>query len=166
MIEQNAVVLKVEGQFALVEAQRQSSCGKCNAKKGCGTGMLENSLGRRSMQLRAFNQCQAEPGDEVVVAVPEKGFVKSAFITYLLPLLLMLAGALLAQQFIQTDSGAGKDIAALLGAGAGFVIAILVLQRYSKRMEKDEQLSPVVMRKITQSHKIVLSPVLKEQKPF
>jgi len=166
MIEQNAIVLKVEGQIALVEAQRQSSCGKCNAKKGCGTGLLEDSLGRKSMQIRAINQCQAETGDEVIVAVPEKGFVKSAFMTYLLPLLFMLAGALLAQQFITTGSEASQDIVALVGAVMGFVAALLVMKSHSKRMEKDEQLHPVLIRKITRTHNILINPVLKEHKLF
>ena len=65
MIEQTAIVISIDGQFALVEAQRESSCGQCNAKKGCGTGILENSVGRRAMQLNAINLCHAQPGDEV-----------------------------------------------------------------------------------------------------
>jgi len=168
MIEQNAVVLKLKGQMATVEAIRQSSCGQCNARKGCGTGALESALSKRSMQMQARNQCQAEPGDEVVVAVPEKGFVKSAFITYLLPLVFMLAGALFAQYFIQAGTDANNDIAALLGAGLGFMLALLVLKAYSKHVEKDEQLIPVIIRKMVPPNKIILSPELelKEQKHF
>ncbi|MEJ2399182.1 MAG: SoxR reducing system RseC family protein, partial [Gammaproteobacteria bacterium] len=65
-----------------MEAERKSSCGSCHAKQGCGTGMLEKSLGRRAMRMTALNQCHAQIGDEVIVAVPEKGFIKSAFFTY------------------------------------------------------------------------------------
>lgn len=147
MIEQTAVVIRLEGQFALVEAQRQSSCGQCNAKKGCGTGILENSLGRRAMQLKAINQCDAQPGDEVVVAVPEKGFVKSAFFTYLLPLLLMLLGAVFAQQVSILKGWANQDLSALLGAVVGFGLALLLLKRYSRNLEKSVQLQPIVIRK-------------------
>lgn len=166
MIEQNAVVMKVNGQIALVEVQRQTSCGKCNAKKGCGTGILEESIGRRSMQVQAINQCQAEPGDEVIVAIPEKGFIKSAFMTYLLPLLLMLVGALLAQQIFQAGSEASADISAFLGAGLGFVMALLILKLHAKHVEKDEQLHPVLIRKLTHSNNIVFNPSLKEHKLF
>ena len=166
MIEQNAVVLKVEGQLALVEAQRQSSCGQCNAKKGCGTGMLENSLGRRAMQMQAINQCDAKPGDEVVVAVPEKGFIKSAFITYLLPLLLMLVGAVAAQDLSARMEWAYPDVVALLGAGIGFMLALVILRRYSRSMEKDEQLQPVVLRKISQPVLLNINHIPKEQHPF
>jgi len=166
MIEQNAVVLKVEGQMALVEAQRQSSCGACNAKKGCGTGMLENSLGRRAMQMKAVNQCDAQPGDEVVVAVPEKGFIKTAFFTYLLPLLLMLVGALVSQRLSQGWIWANQDIAALVGAGIGFIVALLVLRGYSQKMENDEQMQPVVIRKIKPPIMVNISQLPKEQHPF
>lgn len=166
MIEQNAVVISIDGQYALVEAQRQSSCSSCNAKKGCGTGVLENSLGRRAMQMKAINQCEALPGDEVVVAVPEKGFIKTAFFTYLLPLLLMLVGAIVAQQLSISRGWAYQDVISLVGAGFGFVIALLVLRGYSQRMERDEQLHPVVIRKSVPPVMVNIRQFQKDQQPF
>lgn len=166
MIEQTAVVIRLDGQFALVEAQRESSCGQCNAKKGCGTGMLENSIGRRAMQMKALNQCDAQPGDEVIVAVPEKGFIKSAFVTYFLPLLFMLLGAVVAQQLSINSGWAYQDIAALAGAGIGFAVALLLLRRYSQRMEKDVQLHPVVVRKTSPPVMVNLRQFQKDQQPF
>ena len=166
MIEQTAVVRKLEGHYAVVEVLRQSSCGQCNAKKGCGTGMLENSIGRRAMRMKAFNQCESRPGDEVIVAIPEKGFIKSAFFTYLLPLLMMLAGAVLAQQFATSSDWAYSDFSALVGAGMGFAIALLILKRYSLKLEKDEQLHPVVIRKTSPAIMVDLVRFQKEQQPF
>jgi sigma-E factor negative regulatory protein RseC len=166
MIEQTAVVIRLDGQFALVEAQRESSCGQCNAKKGCGTGILENSLGRRVMRLKAINQCNALPGDEVVVAVPEKGFIKSAFFTYLLPLLLMLLGAVVAQQMPGLASWNSQDLVALLGAGVGFAVALLLLRRYSLQMEKDASLQPVVVRKSRPPLKVNIAPSENSQQLF
>ncbi|MBI1421919.1 MAG: Fis family transcriptional regulator [Gammaproteobacteria bacterium] len=166
MIEQTAVVIRIRGQYALVEAQRQSSCGSCNAKQGCGTGMLEGSIGRRAMQMQAINQCDARPGDEVVVAVPEKGFIRSAFFTYLLPLLLMLAGAIVAQQWSTHSGWAYQDMAALIGAAIGFVLAMLILRRYSRNMEKDTELHPVIIRKLNAPITVSLKQFNKEQQPF
>lgn len=166
MIEQTAVVIRIDGHFALVEAQRESSCGQCNAKKGCGTGILENSLGRRAMQLKAINQCNAQAGDEVIVAVPEKGFIKSAFFTYLLPLLLMLLGAVAAQQLSILGQWAAQDIVALAGAAVGFVVALIILRRYSQKMEKDVRLQPVVIRKSRPSLMVNIAPPEKAQQPF
>jgi sigma-E factor negative regulatory protein RseC len=166
MIEQTAVVIRTEGQFALVEAQRESSCGQCSAKKGCGTGVLENSLGRRAMQMKAINQCDAKVGDEVVVAVPEKGFIKSAFFTYLLPLLLMLFGAVVAQQLSVFMDWANQDIAALAGAAVGFVVALLLLRQYSQKMEKNIHMHPVVIRKASPSIMVNIRHSQKEQQPF
>lgn len=166
MIEQTAIVIRIEGQYALVEAQRQSSCSSCNAKKGCGTGVLENSLGKRAMQMKAVNQCDASPGDEVVVAVPEKGFIKSAFFTYLLPLILMLAGAVMAQQLSISQGWTYQDIFALIGAGIGFVFALLILRVYSNKIEQDEQLHPVILRKTTHPVMVDIRQVPKDQQPF
>ena len=166
MIEQTAVVIRVEGRFALIEAQRESSCGQCSAQKGCGAGILEHSLGRRVMQLKAVNQCDARAGDQVVVAIPEKGFVKSAFFTYLLPLLLMLLGAVFAQQLGILRGWANQDILALLGAAIGFGLALLLLYRYSQNLEKNVQLQPVVIRKATPSLIVKFDPPKTTQHTF
>lgn len=166
MIEQTAVVIRTEGQFALVEAQRESSCGQCNAKKGCGTGMLENSIGRRAMQMKALNQCEAQAGDEVVIAVPEKGFIKGAFFTYFLPLLLMLLGAVIAQQWGVSQGWAYQDMASLGGAVIGFAIALMILRRYSRNMEKNLQLHPIVLRKVNAPIMVNIRQFQKEQQPF
>jgi sigma-E factor negative regulatory protein RseC len=160
MIEQTAVVLRLEGRFAVVEVQRQSSCGQCNAKQGCGTGLLEDSIGRRSMQIRAENRCDARPADEVVVAIPETGFIKTAFFTYLMPLLLMLLGAVLARQL-----GAG-DLLSVFGAAIGFGLSLLVLRVYSRKLERERLHQPVIIRKARPPVTVEFHDIHKEQQPF
>lgn len=166
MIEQNAVVIRTEGENALVEVQRQSACGSCNAKQGCGTGMLQNSVGKRAMRMTARNQCDAHDGDTVIVAVPERGFIKTAFFTYFLPLLLMLLGAIVAQQLDWSRAGVNADFGALAGAVAGFVISLLLLRQYAKKIEKNPELHPVIIRKADTAIKIDLRSFRSEQQPF
>lgn len=166
MIEQNAVVIRTEGENALVEVQRQSACGSCNAKQGCGTGLLQNSVGRRAMRMMAKNRCDAHDGDDVVVAVPERGFIKTAFLTYFLPLLMMLVGAVAAQQFDWTGIGVNTDFSALAGAIAGFFVALLVLRHYGKKIEKNPELHPVIIRKANTAIKFDLRKFRNEQQPF
>jgi len=166
MIEQTAVVIRLEGQFALLEVQRESSCGQCNAKQGCGTGLLESSIGRRSMQIKAYNQCDARPGEQVVVAIPETGFIKTAFFTYLLPLLLMLSGALLALQFSHAAGSNMTDLVAILGAATGFAVALLILRFYSRKLERERRFQPVVIRKAIPPVTVDFRDFRKEQLPF
>lgn len=166
MIEQSAVVIRTEGENALVEVQRQGACGSCHAKQGCGTGILQSSIGRRAMRMTARNACAAHTGDEVVVAVPERGFIKTAFYTYFLPLLLMLAGAVIAQQFEWSGTGFNSDFGALAGAIAGLVIALLLLRQYAKKIEKNPALHPVIIRKAEPAIKIDLRTFRNEQQPF
>lgn len=166
MIEQTAVVIRTEGETALVEVQRQGACGSCNAKQGCGTGILENSVGRRAMRMTARNTCDAHAGDQVVVAVPERGFIRTAFFTYFLPLLLMLTGAVVAQQLDWSGTGINADFGALAGAVAGFAIALLLLRQYAKKIEKNPELHPVIIRKAETAIKIDLRAFRNEQQPF
>lgn len=158
MIEQTAVVVQIDGQFALVEAQRESSCGQCSAQKGCGTGVLAKSIGQRVMRVKVLNQCNAQPGDEVIVGMPEKGFIKSALITYLLPLLLMLFGAIIAQQIALFNAWVAHDGVTLMGAFAGFALALLLLRRFSKKLARDPSAQPVVLRKSVPQIVVTVSP--------
>lgn len=147
MIEQEAVVVQVEGEFALVEAQRESSCGQCGAQKTCGTGVLAKSIGKRAMRIKVLNRCDAQPGDAVVVGMPESGFLKSAFMTYLLPLILMLLGAIIAYQLTLASGVVQQEGFTILGAITGFILALWLLKRYAKKIAQDPSVHPVALRK-------------------
>lgn len=93
MISQKATVIAIEPDRIWVEAERQSTCGGCQMRQGCGTGMLAKHVGKRFNRIAVPNNKAVEIGQQVTVAIPEDALLQGAFLMYLLPLLAMFAGA-------------------------------------------------------------------------
>lgn len=144
MIEENAIVISVEGNDAWVETRRQSSCSACSANKGCGTSVLSNVLGKRSSQVRVLNTLDVKPGEEVVIGIEEESLVRGSIAVYLVPLISMFLFALLAEWY----AGNGNDLAAVTGAILGFVIGLFWLRKFSRKIYRDKRYQPVILRKI------------------
>lgn len=118
MIEQKATVISRDAHQVWVEAERQSTCGQCQARKGCGTGLLAKHVGQRFSRIAVSTNENLKVGQQVIVSIPEQALLSGAFMMYLLPLLLMFAAATLARM---ANSGELLEIlAGLSGLVAGF----------------------------------------------
>lgn len=118
MIEQKATVISRDDHQVWVEAERQSTCGQCQARKGCGTGLLAKHVGQRFSRIAVSTNENLKVGQHVIVSIPEQALLSGAFMMYLLPLLLMFAAATVARM---ANSGELLEIlAGLSGLVAGF----------------------------------------------
>lgn len=147
MIEETATVVKCEGKFAWVEAQRQTTCGNCAASKGCGTSVLAKVVGKKAARMRAMNPIEAHVGDTVIVGLNEAALLKGSLAVYLLPLLFMLlfalTGQVVAKQMIwQTEP------VVILFAVAGLAVAGIWLMRFTRQIQNDKVYQPVILRKL------------------
>lgn len=118
MIEQKATVINRDEHQVWVQAERQSTCGQCQARKGCGTGMLAKHVGKRFSTLSVATDESVEIGQEVTVAIPEQALLSGAFMMYILPLLLLFVAAALVRM-----AGGGELfelMAGMTGLIAGF----------------------------------------------
>ncbi len=69
---------------AVVRVERESACGKsCASCGGCD---------KRTIEVKAFNRAGAEPGDMVEVESSTRQTLWLCFLTYLLPVVLFIAG--------------------------------------------------------------------------
>lgn len=93
MIEQKATVIRSDESTIWLQAERQSTCDKCKVKKGCGTGLLSEHVGRRFSTIAVPKHQPVEPGQQMNVSIPEDALLHGAFMMYLLPILFMFAGA-------------------------------------------------------------------------
>ncbi len=144
MIEEAAVVVEAGVGYAWVETRRRSACGACSASDGCGTAMLAQVWGDRRVRVRALSTLPLQPGDAVIVGLAEGALLRGSLLVYLLPLVLLVAGALLGQAAF---AGAGEEPVILSGAvglGLGFLAARVV----SRRLRSDTRFQPVVMRRL------------------
>ncbi|MBP8170915.1 MAG: SoxR reducing system RseC family protein [Pseudomonas sp.] len=141
MIEESGRVVALEDGAVWVQTLRQSTCASCSANAGCGQGLLDKlAISSQRGHVRALTDLHLAIGDEVVIGVREELLLGSAVQVYLLPLLALLGGGLLAQSL-----GLSEPLTIALGLG-GLVVAGLLVRRRSLRVADDPDLQPVVVR--------------------
>jgi sigma-E factor negative regulatory protein RseC len=123
MLETRAIIVQVEGQYALVQASQANGCEQCKGK-GCGSGKLSQLFCSKPRQFQVENPINAGVGDEVVISVAEGAILRGIGLVYLLPLLLLVIGAMLGSAWVGQSLGQHDGYAAagaLSGLAAGFI---------------------------------------------
>lgn len=120
MLEIRAVVIQVHGDGALVQPLDGGGCGHCSSEGGCGSGTLSKTFCSdkpRSFEVR--NEVRAKVGDEIQISLPDGVLLRGAVKMYVLPLILLLAGAF-SGVYLAGDA-ALRDACAVAGAVVGLV---------------------------------------------
>ncbi|MBI3186568.1 MAG: SoxR reducing system RseC family protein [Gammaproteobacteria bacterium] len=145
MIEERAQVVAVEGDNVLVQTQRQSSCGGCAVKSGCGTSVLAGIVGQKMTQLTLPNTLGAKPGDEVLLGMAEHALVAGSLLMYVLPLLMLMLGAL-GGELLVTQLGMDAELTPIVGGVLGFVLAIWLVRGLLRKSATGRHMQPVMLR--------------------
>jgi sigma-E factor negative regulatory protein RseC len=95
VIEETAIVVAVEGQTIWVETQRQTACGQCAANKGCGSAVWQKVLGKKRNILPVTGDLPVNVGDKVIIGVNEDSLVKGSIAVYAVPVVSMIAFAVM-----------------------------------------------------------------------
>jgi sigma-E factor negative regulatory protein RseC len=134
MLETRAVIVQTDGRLAVVQASEATGCERCDGK-GCGSGKLARLFCSKPRQFQVENPTDAGVGDEVIISVAEGTILRGIGLAYMLPLLLMLAGAMsgniVAAQPAQSDGYAAAG--ASLGLCVGFLLANWLSSRHGGR---------------------------------
>jgi sigma-E factor negative regulatory protein RseC len=144
MIEEQAIVVGIDRDMALLEITRSKPCGLCGQTRGCGISIWGRLLGHRNNVFRAVNQINARTGDNVVVGVDEKALLAGSLAVYGIPLVFLLAGAAVGGMFAPIAGNA--DAYALTGAIAGLALGLLWLRGHAMGRRLDGRYRPVILR--------------------
>ncbi|MGE0080624.1 MAG: SoxR reducing system RseC family protein [Thiohalomonadaceae bacterium] len=151
MIEETVQVYAAEGETAWVEViQRKTSCGQCVARSGCGTSALSKVLGQRRLRMAALNPIGARPGDRVIIGLRDDALVRGSVAVYLVPLLAMLAAALIGDALAP-----GQDLAVALAGLMGLAAGFGWVHVFGRRAAADPRYRPVILRQAS----VEFSPV-------
>jgi len=150
MIEEQACISEIEGDYAWVEVERRSACGSCAVSGGCGTSVLANVLGRRMSRIKVQNSISAGLGDSVVVGIPDSALLQGSLAVYAAPLLSMLLFAVLGEQLM--NSSQWGEISSIFGGLFGLSLGFFWLRYYSRRILKTPHHQPVILRKVWPLH--------------
>ncbi|MCU1715926.1 SoxR reducing system RseC family protein [Pseudomonas sp. 5P_3.1_Bac2] len=143
MIEERGLVTALEPGAVWVQTQRQSTCSACALKAGCGQGLSAQFGGRRQREaVRVSADLPLAVGDAVVLGVREDLLLSAAVQVYLLPLLGLFAGALVAEQLAWAEPWL------VLSAVGGFIAACAAVRWRSRRAALDPCARAIVLRAV------------------
>lgn len=156
MIEESAIVQRVEAGDVWVSTQRRSTCGNCAAKAGCGSAALSEVLGHKRTTVRVLmtnddqdnghghhhnhqghhkSTAELTVGQSVNIQLSEAALLKGSAAIYALPVLSLLMFGYL-----------GHWIAGDAGTAVGFVTAlvgsVIWLKRWNRRIKNDAAYQP------------------------
>jgi sigma-E factor negative regulatory protein RseC len=134
MITETGKVIALKGQKAWVQTIRASACESCSVRNGCGQRVLASASSGRANQVLVDNHLGARVGDDVTVAIAESALLSASLLVYALPLLLMVMGAVLGQQWFPAQD-TGAIAGAIGGLSGGFVLARFGQSRVGARFE-------------------------------
>lgn len=146
MIEEHALVSKVQGRQVWVKTVKASVCKHCYQQQGCSAAVLETAACGRELQVESDISLVA--GDWVVLAINAKKLLLSAAALYLTPLIALLlggvAGEWVAARFYSFDS----DLIIVLFALAFFLGSLFFLNRLQRAGLSRFLPNPTILRKL------------------
>ena len=128
MISEKGVVARVDGTVLWVQTVKQSVCGRCVARVGCGNQLLNRLSGASPeipVEMTPYKAYKS--GDLVTIGIKESAILMASLIAYGVPLLGLLFAVVLADLLFP----AGVVVAAIGGLIAGALVASKLGRRLS-----------------------------------
>jgi len=143
MIETQATVTALEGDYALVEAS-QGGCGRCHEQGGCGGNNASQLFCHGPRHFRVLNPLGVKVGEKVLVGVPDGAVSHSVLVLYLLPLALLVLGAVAGAALMPE----ARDAAAAAGALSGGLLAWFLARHLQARDAQSPRFQPVIRQRL------------------
>jgi sigma-E factor negative regulatory protein RseC len=144
MIEEHAVILSLDNlssiPTATLEIERKTACGLCGQTRGCGNSIWGKLFAHQSTAFKAQNNINAKVGQSVVVGINETALLKSALLLYILPLVTLFLGAILATWLNS------NDVSAMVGALLGLILGLLWVKGHTMSSNYFRLQQPVILR--------------------
>ncbi len=141
-MEEHGIVIRKEGERAIIRAERTGACESCSSKKSCAQTGSETE-----MLIEADDPVGVKAGDKVVFAVSAGSVLKAGVLLYLFPILSFIAGVVLGQAVLSGMlPGYNPDLVAGVSGLALLALAFLGLKVFSTLSERSRSMRPQVLR--------------------
>ena len=145
MIEELAVVVKIENYQVWVEGGQNSACGGCLQKASCTTNALGSVLKKKS--VRVDSDIELKTSDQVTVAIDEAVLLQASLLLYLLPLIALFIGAGVAD-WLLADNIRYADLWIAASALSGFLLCLWLINKAQNLMILGYYARPLVVKKV------------------
>jgi len=140
------VVVALDGDHALVETRRTSSCGGCAGSSACSS--LSGPKGQRAVTIRALNLTKARVGEHVQVVLPEGVVFQAALRVYGFPVLALILGAAAGDALGGVYGASTANLVALLGGLTALIGGFLMARRWDRQAALDPRYTPVIRQTV------------------
>ncbi|MEQ1620981.1 MAG: SoxR reducing system RseC family protein [Methylococcales bacterium] len=144
MIEELAVVVKIENHQVWVEAGPNSACGGCQQKTSCTTNAIGSVLKKKSVPVDS--DIQLKTGDQVMVAIDENLLLRASMLLYLLPLMGLFLGAGIAEWWL--DDNPNQELWVAGSALLSFLFILWLINKTQSLLILNYYARPVVVKKV------------------
>lgn len=141
-MEERGRIVAIEPDAVWVETTQRSACNGCEAKSGCGTGLLGDFFSSSTRVRAVLNGLPADKislNDIAVIGLAENALTSSTLLVYMVPLVSLVLVALLGDHLF-------AEIGAVTGALLGLLTGALGVRWYSRRQSTNPTYTPVVLR--------------------
>lgn len=141
MIEEKAIVVSSNVQYAWIAPLESSKCSGCTSSSSCTTSFLSSILERKSQRtVRIDNLDNVTAGDHVIVGIHSVNLLWSSMLAYLLPVLCLIVFAGIGQFFF------GELVSILLGL-FGVFFGLFAANKTAANATVCAKLEPVMLGK-------------------
>jgi sigma-E factor negative regulatory protein RseC len=124
MIEEEAIVISKDGEFAEVDIIRTKPCGLCGKTQGCGNSIWGKIFSFQKRKIQIQNNINAKVGEKVKLLIEENYLLKTSLLLYGVPLFFLFGGMIASEYFLAV----ANDLAVFLGGVLGFLVGIILLK--------------------------------------
>jgi len=144
MLEESAIVVKIEQGQTWVVGTQNSGCAGCAQKTSCSATALASVLKKKPIPVDS--ELNLQIGDTVIVAIEESDLLRAAFSLYFTPLIALFMGAGIADSLID-HATAYADLWIAVSALTGLAFALLAMRKIQTLSLLSYYARPVVVKK-------------------
>lgn len=134
MVEEIATVVATQAGGVWLTTTPVGTCNACQVSSDCGTGIVTKAMTPRQQRFFLATQLPLLAGEQVRIGVAEQSLVNAALLVYLLPLVLLLAGAL------GGTAAALPEALVILVSFAAAALGFAVARWYGQRQDTAQQI--------------------------
>ena len=139
MSEAQGKVTALDGAYAIVATDVEKGCGRCHESGGCGGANISRMMCSSAPRTwRVLNPRGAKIGEEVTITVADGAIGAGAFVVYVVPLVLLLLGAIV-------GAWQAADGGAITGAVIGLIVGVLIMRQQQRRRLEDSRFQPHIV---------------------
>ena len=134
MKQEQGLVLAVNNGMVKVRVGRHAKCSGCGA-----------CAGSEQIVIEAVSKLKVKPGQRVCFTLRDESMLKSAFVVFIMPLILTAIGAGLGY-LVADGIGIGKNIIVVTGCVIFFLLSLGLIKFYNRKVGDNRTTKPVIIK--------------------